>query len=141
VVIINQAMARRYWPKGDPLNGQLIIGKGVGPEFEEPARRIVGIVGGVRDAGLNRDPRPVMYIPVSQVRGGVTALNARIGPITWIVRTRVEPRHPHRPPRRPALRIAPPRRNQNWLRTRPPLVPGREALPGIRPHRTTWPCG
>jgi putative ABC transport system permease protein len=91
VVIINQALARQFWPKGDPLNDRLLIGKGVGPEFEEPARQIIGIVGDTRDAGLNRNPQPIMYIPVSQVPNGVTALNARIGPILWILRTHADP--------------------------------------------------
>ena len=91
VVIINQAMARKYWEKGDPLGDRIVIGKGMGPEFVEGPRQIVGIAGDVRDGGLNRDPRPTMYIPVAQVRDGVTALNARIGPISWIVRTRMAP--------------------------------------------------
>ena len=91
VVIINQALAKQFWPKGDPLSDRLLIGKGVGPEFEEPARQIIGIVGDTRDAGLNSNPQPVMYIPVSQVPNGVTALNARIGPILWIIRTHADP--------------------------------------------------
>ncbi len=91
VVIINQAMAHQCWPKTDPLKDRIVIGKGVGPEFDEPARQIVGVVADVRDGGLNRNPRPTMYIPVAQVPDGVTALNARIGPIAWIVRTRVSP--------------------------------------------------
>ncbi len=28
VVIINEAMAKQYWPKGDPLNERLAIGRG-----------------------------------------------------------------------------------------------------------------
>lgn len=91
VVIINQAMARQLWPKGDPLKDQIVIGKGVGPEFADPPRQIVGIVGDIHDGGLNRTPRSNMYIPVSQVPDGMTALNARIGPIVWIVRTRGNP--------------------------------------------------
>ncbi len=91
VVIINEGMARQYWPKGNPLGDRIIIGKGVGPEFEEPPRQIVGISGDVRDAGLNRNPPPIMYIPVAQVTDGMTALNSRIAPIQWIIRTRVEP--------------------------------------------------
>ncbi len=91
VVIINQAMARQFWKKADPLSDRLIIGQGIGPEFDEPPRQIVGIVGDVRDGGLNRNPGPMMYIPVAQVNDGVTALNARIGPISWIVRTRGTP--------------------------------------------------
>ncbi|HEX3470267.1 MAG TPA: FtsX-like permease family protein, partial [Silvibacterium sp.] len=91
VVIINQAMAKKFWPKENPVGQQIIIGKGVGPEFEEPARQIVGIVGDIRDGGLNRDPRPVMIIPQAQVLDGITALNARIGPVVWLVRTRTDP--------------------------------------------------
>ena len=71
VVVINQAMAKRLWPKGDPLNDQLIIGKGVGPEFEEPARQIIGIAGDTRDDGLDRNPQVTMYVPAAQIPDGV----------------------------------------------------------------------
>ena len=91
VVIINQAMAKQYWPKGNPIGQQIVIGKGVGPEFEEPARQIIGVVGDIHDGGLNRDPRPLMIVPQSQVPDGMTALNARIGPIAWLVRTHGDP--------------------------------------------------
>jgi predicted permease len=91
VVIINRAFARKYWPKGDPLKEQLIIGKGVGPEFDEGPRQIIGIVGDTHANGLNADPQPTAYIPVGQVTDGMTALNARIGPLVWLVRTRSNP--------------------------------------------------
>jgi predicted permease len=92
VVLINQAMAKKFWPKEDPVGQQIIIGKGVGPQFEEPPRQIVGVVGDMRDGGLNRDPRPLMIVPQSQVTDGMTALNASIGPVAWIIRTRTDPR-------------------------------------------------
>ncbi|HWA93875.1 MAG TPA: ABC transporter permease [Terracidiphilus sp.] len=92
VALINQAFAKQYWPKGDPIGQQIIIGKGVGPEFEEPARQIVGIVGDIHDGGLNRDPRPLMIIPMAQVPDGVMKLNAGIGPIAWLVRAHGDPR-------------------------------------------------
>ena len=63
VVLINESMAKKYWPKENPVGQQIIIGKGVGPQFEEPARQIIGVVGDIRDGGLNRDPRPLMIIP------------------------------------------------------------------------------
>jgi len=91
VVILNQAMAKQYWPKGDPLNDRLIIGANMGPVFLEPPRQIIGVVGDMRDGGLNRDPVPTMYIPVEQMPDKVTALNSRITPLWWIVRTRAEP--------------------------------------------------
>ena len=91
-VIINQTMARKYWPKGDPLADRLIIGKGIGPEFNDSPRQIVGIVGDVRDSGLNKDPQPAVYIPLAQVPDHTTQLNARISQTMFVVRTR---RYPH----------------------------------------------
>ncbi|HEX7362113.1 MAG TPA: ABC transporter permease [Bryobacteraceae bacterium] len=91
VVIINQAMAHQYWPKSDPLKDRIIIAKGLGPEFVDSPRQVVGIVGDVHDGGLNRRPGPDMYIPISQVPSGITASDARITPLVWIVRTRGNP--------------------------------------------------
>ncbi len=92
VVVINQAMARRYWPNSDPLSDQLIIGRSVRPEYEKDRpRQIVGVVGDIRDVGLSRDPRPAMYIPISQLPDGVNALNLRLLPVAWIVRSSVDP--------------------------------------------------
>jgi putative ABC transport system permease protein len=93
VVIINETMARRFWEKGDPLNDRLVIGRGVMREFaDEPERQIVGVVGDVRNGGLNNDPGPMMYIPQAQVPDAVNALNVSLTPIAWVVRTQVEPR-------------------------------------------------
>src|ERR1700691_19027 len=91
VVLINESMAKKYWPKEDPLGQQIVIGKGVGPEYEEPPRQIIGIVGDIHDGGLNRDPDPQMTVPQAQVTDSVTALNARIGPVVWLVRTHSDP--------------------------------------------------
>jgi predicted permease len=92
VVLINETMARQFWKSGDPLRDQLVIGKGIMREFaEEPARQIIGIVGDVRDAGLNNDPGPRMYVPQAQVPDLANALNVRITPMAWVVRTRVAP--------------------------------------------------
>jgi len=91
VVIINEAMAREFWPKGDPLSDRIEIGAGMGPVFGEPPRQVIGVVGDTRDGGLNQDPGPTMYIPVSQMPDKVTELNSRIAPLEWIVRTRMEP--------------------------------------------------
>ena len=93
VVIINETMARRFWEKGDPLNDRLVIGRGVMREFAaEPERQIIGVVGDVRNGGLNNDPGPMMYIPQAQVPDAANALNVGLTPISWVVRTQVEPR-------------------------------------------------
>jgi predicted permease len=74
VIIINQTVAKQFWPDTDPLNGQIIIGN-------KPPRRIIGVVGDVRDGALNRDPRPNLYEP--SVTGG--------GMLAWVIRTRAAP--------------------------------------------------
>jgi predicted permease len=91
VAIINQAMVQKFWQQGDPLHDRIILGQGYGPEFEEPARQIVGVIGDVHDFGLNRNPTPMVYVPLSQVTNGITTLAARVSSLAWIVRTRVEP--------------------------------------------------
>jgi putative ABC transport system permease protein len=93
VVIINEAMARQFWPDGDPLSDRLVIGRGGMREFaEEPERQIIGIVGDTRDGGLNSDPQPTMYIPQAQLPDAANALNVRISPMAWVVRTAMAPR-------------------------------------------------
>ncbi len=91
VVIINESMAKKWWPKQDPIGQQIIIGHNMGPQFEEGPRQIVGVSGDIRDGGLNRDPQPVMIIPQAQVKDEIAALNAGIAPVVWIVRTHGDP--------------------------------------------------
>jgi len=94
VVLINETFGKKFFPKENPVGQQLLIGKGVGPQFTEAARQIVGVVGDIRDGGLNNDPRPLMIVPGSQVTDGMTALNSNIGPMVWLVRTHGDP-HPY----------------------------------------------
>lgn len=92
VVIINQALAKQFWPKSDPLQDRIIIGRGVGPAFkDEPPRQIIGVVGDVRDGALNANPRPNMYVLPAQITDGENASVSQITPWAWVVRTRVPP--------------------------------------------------
>jgi len=92
VVIINERMAKEFWQDKDPVHERIRIGAGVMRELaNEPAREIVGVVSDLRDGGLNNDPGPRMYVPNGQVTDELNALNLRISPVAWIVRTRVEP--------------------------------------------------
>ena len=91
VILINETMAKRYWPNGDPLKDRLQKAPGAGPVFAEPPRQVIGIVGDTRDGGPNRDPFPTMYIPLAQMPDLETALNSRVAPLWWVVRTNVNP--------------------------------------------------
>jgi predicted permease len=92
VLIINERMAKQYWQDKDPVHERIRIGAGQMRELaNEPAREIIGVVSDLRDGGLNNDPGPRMYVPNGQVTDELNALNLRITPAAWIVRTRVEP--------------------------------------------------
>jgi predicted permease len=60
VAIINEAMAHRYWAAADPLGQQFRFAD---PNFKSPWFTVVGVVGDVREQGLERDPAPMAYVP------------------------------------------------------------------------------
>jgi len=91
VVVINEAMARAYWPQSDPLSDQVILGRGAGPLWEEGARQVIGVVGDVHQSGLNWDQQPTVYIPWAQQPDARSAHLLEEMSITWIVRTRGAP--------------------------------------------------
>ena len=63
VVVVNRALADRFWPGGEPIGHRLSF---VGPEG--PWREIVGVVGDTRDDGLDRPAAPAIYMPFAQRR-------------------------------------------------------------------------
>jgi predicted permease len=91
VVIINEAMAKQFWTKSDEIGARITIGKGLGPPFAEPPREVVGVVGDVRDTGLNNKPLATMFVPIAQVTDAFTGESAKLIPIQWMIRTRVAP--------------------------------------------------
>jgi predicted permease len=92
VVIINKAFAGHYWPQGDPLKDEILIGAGAGPAFAEGPRRVIGIVGNTHDRGPEVEPTPMMYIPLAQMPDLETALNSKVAPLWWFVRSQTDPR-------------------------------------------------
>jgi putative ABC transport system permease protein len=65
VVIVNQDMAKHYWPNQDPIGQVITIGLGLGPQFADPPREIVGVVGTVKERGVANGDVGVMYLPAS----------------------------------------------------------------------------
>ena len=74
VILVNDALARRYFPGEDPVGVELDRGT------------IVGVVGDVRAAGLDRPAEPEVYYPAAQN----VAMTSDIG-MSLIVRTAASP--------------------------------------------------
>jgi putative ABC transport system permease protein len=64
VVFLNEAAARAYFPGQAPLGHRLRLTSTTGPP--QPWRQIAGVVGDVRHRGLERPPRPEIYVPHAQ---------------------------------------------------------------------------
>lgn len=79
VVVINEFLARTFFPGDEPLGRRIKLG---GPGAPAPWRTIVGVAGTVGDRSPARTPRPEMYVPDAQEPPRTMAL---------VVRTEAEP--------------------------------------------------
>ncbi|MBD0320300.1 MAG: ABC transporter permease, partial [Gemmatimonadetes bacterium] len=76
VALVNQAMARRFWPGQDP------VGRRIKPVWWQEWITVVGVVGDVKDGGLQEESGLQLYRPVAQ--GPSTSMHL-------VVRTRAAP--------------------------------------------------
>ena len=79
VAIINETLARRYWPTGNPVGQRIRLSRSP----MAPWVTIVGVVNDIRHVHLSLPPEPQLYVPYSQ--------NAWYGWMSIIVRTRADP--------------------------------------------------
>jgi putative ABC transport system permease protein len=87
VAVINQTLAERLWPGGDPI-GQAIQVR----LFNEPRRSIVGVVADIRQSTRQHDALYQIYVPFAQlppVQSGVAAQGLDL--LTYAVRTSGDP--------------------------------------------------
>ena len=64
VTVINQTLARRYWPNENPVGKRIKTGGAERPK--NPWMEIVGVVGDVKYSGLDAAPEMVLYQPAEQ---------------------------------------------------------------------------
>lgn len=76
VIIINDALARRYWPSEEAVGQRIRIG------FEDLPREIIGVVGSIKQTALSGDTRPAMYMPLQQ---------RPVGGLSIVIRTNGDP--------------------------------------------------
>lgn len=95
VVIVNETMAKRYWPDASPVGTRLRMGGG------KAWREVIGVVADVRHWGFDRPVNPEMYLPQRQmVWDGLTyvlATDVEPATLTTAVRSALEAVDPDLP--------------------------------------------
>jgi len=61
VAIVNQALARRYWPGANPIGKHIHLGTRVVPV------EVVGVAGDIKNITLSAEPQPEIYLPFPQL--------------------------------------------------------------------------
>jgi putative ABC transport system permease protein len=61
VVIVNETFARRFWGNENPLDRQIVVGRGPGKS------RVIGVAADVRNKGLAQDTQAQLYLPFAQL--------------------------------------------------------------------------
>src|SRR5262245_22313443 len=75
VTIIDDRLAREYWPNESPLGKRVRFGP---PENNEPWHTIVGVVGAVKSESLSLTLRKTVYLPYAQIAINDMALAVRV---------------------------------------------------------------
>ena len=64
VAIVNETLARRYWPDGSAIGRRIHLG-----EFDQPAWEIVGIARDHAVRSVGESPRPYLHLPAGESTG------------------------------------------------------------------------
>jgi predicted permease len=84
VIVINEAMAERYWPKGNAVGAHIHIGP---PNPSAPWITVIGIVGNVRNDPTRLRPEPAMFLALRQQPFGDTFMVRTAGDPLALVNT------------------------------------------------------
>jgi putative ABC transport system permease protein len=87
VALVNETLARRWWPEGGALNDRVVIGRFRDrdfPEIRDVPRQVVGVVADTKTANLKEPTRPTIFVPIAQAQEAVAQGS---GSIVWILRT------------------------------------------------------
>ncbi len=79
LVVVNETVARAWWPDGEPLGDYVRIGRFQGKEFLKDApREVIGVVGDTKAVIRQAPPRPTVFVPMTAAFGGAS--------LSWIVK-------------------------------------------------------
>jgi putative ABC transport system permease protein len=83
VIIITETFARKHFPNEDPIGKRVHPGISSIEGEDSTMREIIGVVGDVRNRGLNTEPRAAYYVPQTQIP---------FSQMVSVVKTTTEPR-------------------------------------------------
>jgi putative ABC transport system permease protein len=85
VIVINEKMARTFWPGQSPIGRRLTMGR------NDRWLTVIGIVADVRHRGLDREARTEMYRPHAQFRFGEGPAAGAVPTMTWVLKAIGDP--------------------------------------------------
>ena len=124
LALVNQTMARQYWPQGDAIGQQVRVPQLKGEPPYSPAApdsdgwlQIVGIVADARDDGLREPVKPAIYVPYTMRMPMFTQIlvRARVEPLTVLRAVRAQV-HAVNPDQQVMGRV---RNLEQWIATQP----------------------
>ncbi len=88
VVVINETMAARLWPDGNPVGEQITVLLARGESEESRLREVVGVAGDVLEGGFVNDAPALFYVPMEQFPDSWAEYVAEVRSLGLAVRTR-----------------------------------------------------
>lgn len=82
VVVISAAAAKKFWPDGRFLGRFVRVSAQPGPDNDRPQGYVIGVAGDVRERGLDKEPRAIIYGNTEMVP---------VGYLSMVLRTSVTP--------------------------------------------------
>ena len=77
VMVVNETAAKRVWPGQDALGHRLLIGSRLGFGGDRAGGEVVGIIGDLKERGLDRPARPTIYLSHAQYPMGFMGVAIR----------------------------------------------------------------
>jgi putative ABC transport system permease protein len=88
VAIVNETLARQWWPHGTAIGHTVAVGQEFGNPFSDMPRLVVGVAADVHAAGLGRAAPPTVFVPIHQTPDNTMAFVNKLFLTSILIRTR-----------------------------------------------------